>query len=164
MRRSDNRNLQEFITDTLETGAIASTATTVAASALGAAELGNAFSPLNAVSHILWGDRAAFVDEATAKETITGVALNGAAVTAWAGLYELLAGRRARRSNLGRDDIQQSLLAGAAVAGIAYVTDYYLVPKRFTPGFEKRLSNKSLFGIYATLALSLGLGGLLTRK
>jgi hypothetical protein len=33
-----------------------------------------------------------------------------------------------------------------------------LVPERLTPGFEKRLSNKSLLAIYGTLAVGLGLG------
>ena len=164
MRTDRSRSLSEFVTDTLETGAIASTATTVAASVLGAAELGNPVSPLNAVSHILWGDRAAFVDELTAKHTVTGVALNSAAVTTWAALYEAIAGRRARRTRRTQSDVQHSLLAGVAVAGVAYVVDYYLVPRRLTPGFEKRLSNSALFGIYATLASSLGLGGLMRRR
>jgi hypothetical protein len=37
----------------------------------------------------------------------------------------------------------------------AYLTDYYLVPKRFTPGFEKRLSGKSLAAIFVALAAGL---------
>jgi len=61
-------------------------------------------------------------------------------------------------------DIVGSLLSGAAVSAMAYVADYYLVPKRFTPGFEKRLSNRSLFAIYSTLALSLAAGHLMRRR
>ena len=55
-------------------------------------------------------------------------------------------------------------MLGSAVAGIAYVVDYYRVPKRLTPGFEKQLSNSALFGIYATLAASLALGGSIARR
>lgn len=64
--------------------------------------------------------------------------------------------------------IAKSLIGGAAVSGLAYVTDYKLVPAWLTPGFEKRLSNRSLLGIYAALALGLalglGLGGLLSES
>jgi hypothetical protein len=49
----------------------------------------------------------------------------------------------------------QPILDAAAVTAGAYITDYYLVPKRFTPGFEKRVSGKSLFAIYVALAVGL---------
>jgi hypothetical protein len=39
-----------------------------------------------------------------------------------------------------------------------------LVPHRFTPGFEQRLSQKSLFGAYAVLAASLALSALATSR
>jgi hypothetical protein len=45
---------------------------------------------------------------------------------------------------------------------VAYVVDYHVVPKRLTPGIESRLSCRSLLLVYVVLALSLGLGGLLT--
>jgi hypothetical protein len=44
------------------------------------------------------------------------------------------------------------------------VTDYYVVPKRVTRGFEKRLSDPALFGVYAALALSLAAGSLLNGR
>jgi len=53
---------------------------------------------------------------------------------------------------------------GAAVAAGAYVTDYYLVPKRFTPGFEKRLSGQSLALVYGALALGLAVSALLSDR
>ena len=82
-----------------------------------------------------------------------GLILNGAAVTGWAILQELMFGRRQNRTTIGK-----AMAEGAIVSGLAYVTDYYLVPPRFTPGFEKRLSNPSLAGIYSVLAASLGVG------
>ena len=45
--------------------------------------------------------------------------------------------------------------AGVATSALAYVIDYHVVPDRFTPGFEKRLPERSLGLIYAALALGL---------
>jgi hypothetical protein len=52
-------------------------------------------------------------------------------------------------------------LGGAGVSALAYVTDYHVVPKRLTPGWEERVSNRSLALIYAVLALSFPVRGLL---
>lgn len=142
--------MTDWIADTLTTGAVATAATTCAVAALGQTEEGNALAPINAVSHILWGDEAAAVEQADVSHTLAGLALNACAVTGWAGVHELLMPR------FGPRRLNQALAAGAMVSALAYVTDYYVVPKRFTPGFEKRLSNSSLFGIYATLALAAG--------
>ncbi|WP_010587348.1 hypothetical protein [Schlesneria paludicola] len=142
-----------LLQNTLQTGAAAATATTLATAICGELEEGNAIAPLNAISHIAWGDEAATHDEASWKYTATGMALNGAAVTSWAGIFEMYFGRA-----VDRQDVRQALVGGAAVSALAFVTDYYLVPRRVTPGFEKRLSNTSLFGIYSALALSLALG------
>ena len=79
-----------------------------------------------------------------------GILLNTAAITGWAAVHELAFSGTRRPQTLSG-----ALAAGAATSTLAYVTDYYLVPKRFTPGFEKRLSNSSLAAIYATLAASL---------
>lgn len=146
--------MSQWIADTLTTGAVATTATTLAVAALGAAEDGNPVAPINAVSHIVWGDEAARVEHADVRHTAVGAALNAAAVTGWAGVHELL------MPSDGPRGLGQALVTGAAVSALAYVTDYHVVPKRFTPGFEKRLSGRSLFGVYAVLALALAAGSL----
>jgi hypothetical protein len=38
---------------------------------------------------------------------------------------------------------------------LAYLTDYYLVPRRFTPGFELSLSRRSFPWIYGALAVGM---------
>jgi hypothetical protein len=146
--------MSDWISDTLTTGAVATVATTAAVAAFGQAEIGNAVAPINAVSHILWGEQAAKVEEMDATHTLTGLAFNAAAVTGWAGVHEFLMPRTGPRR------FDQALLTGTVVSALAFVTDYYIVPKRFTPGFEKRLSNFSLFGVYSTLALSLASGSM----
>jgi hypothetical protein len=133
--------------------------TTAAVSLAGYLENSNAAAPLNAVSHIPFGDESFRQDEPTLKYTATGSALNVAAVASWAAVYEMIFGKAARRGN-----VAAGILGGAAVAGLAYVTDYYIVPERLTPGFEKRLSGKSMFGIYALLAATLPLASLMTRS
>lgn len=140
----------EWLSRVVRTSVPATAATTAAVAICGHAEEGNVVAPLNAVSHILWGDKAAWQDDISVRYTLTGVALNTAAVTSWSAVYELAFGQVARRGH-----IAPAVLGGIAVAGLAYVTDYYIVPKRLTPGFEKRLSSPSMFAVYATLALSL---------
>jgi hypothetical protein len=137
----------------LQTGAVASTTTALTTAVLGATEIQNVVAPINAVSHIAWGDGAVAQDEPSVKYTLTGLALNTAAVTGWAAVHELLFGHYLKRGNL-----PAALLGGAATSALAFVTDYYVVPRRFTPGFERRLSGGSLLGIYSVLAVSLAFG------
>ena len=148
----------ELFVDTLYTGAVATAATTAAAAMCGELEEHEPIAPINAISHIAWGDKAARHDEASLKYTLSGALLNTAAITGWAALHELVfSGPRRPRT------LPAALAAGAATSAVAYVTDYYIVPNRLTPGFEKRLSNKSLAGIYGVLAVSLGFGSWFRR-
>ena len=150
---------QEWLQDSLSTGAVATVATTVAAAACGQAEDGHVIAPINAVSHILWGDEAATHEEPSYQYTLPGLALNAVAVTGWAGVHELLFGKAAAQGRTA-----EVLLGGAFVSALAFVTDHRVVPDRLTPGFEKRLSNGSLLGIYGTLAIALGVGSLLRHR
>jgi hypothetical protein len=147
----------EFFEDVAVTGAIASAATTLAVAALGQVEEGEPLAPVNAVSHIAWGDEAAQQTGVSTKYTLAGLALNTAAVTSWAVIYHALFGRRPKTP-------LSAAMGAAATSALAYVTDYHVVPKRFTPGFEKRLSNKSLAVTYGVLAAGLAVEGLLSRK
>lgn len=145
----------ELLKNTLCTGATASVTTAAAAALCGAIENQNAIAPINAISHIAWGDKAARREKPSWKYTGVGLALNSAAVTAWAAVHEWMYGRGGNQR-----DVVDAVMGGAIVSGLAFATDYYVVPERFTPGFEKRLSNRSLLGIYTVLALSLALGSL----
>ena len=143
-----------WISDTISTGAVAAASTTAAMAILGKLENDSAVSSINAVSHMVWGDEAVETDALDAAHTLAGASLNAAAVTAWAGVHELFMPRT------GTPTLQRALLSGAATAALAYATDYHIVPKRLTPGFEKRLSRPALFGVFATLALSLAAASL----
>jgi hypothetical protein len=145
--------------DCYETGKVVSAATTLAAAVCGAVENRNLIAPINAISHIVWGNDAAAEDRISPQYTFGGLFLNTIGSMVWALLYEKSFGEAAEKGNVGL-----SLLGGALVSATAYVTDYHIVPKRLTPGFEKRLSDRSLLAIYIVLALSLGLGGLRRDK
>jgi hypothetical protein len=148
-------NLRKWALDSLCTGAISGVATTLGVAACGRMEDRRALAPLNAVSHIAWGDEAARRTGWSWKYTFTGILLNLVAVTGWAAVYHLLFDRAIKKR-----EIAVAVLGGPIVSAAAYITDYKIVPKRFTPGFEKRLSSKSMFCVYATLAAALAAGAI----
>lgn len=135
------------------TGAVAAVATTAAALLFARAEKRRAAEVLNSTSHVLWGDEAFNAKKLDIKHTVAGVATNAAAVTSWAILSELLLGRKQRT-------LTKTAATAAAVSATAAIVDYAVVPKRLTPGFEEKLSKKSLAGLYVVLAVALLAGGL----
>lgn len=153
------KSWSEAVEDGLYPGALASAATSLAAALRGRKDSGSALAPINAPSHVLWGDRATQVERLTVRHTLVGHLINTASGIFWAAIFQKLFGRL-----VDRRGIEAGVLAGAATAGIAYATDYRVVPKRLTPGWEKRLSKRSLFYVYGALALSLGVGAALQRK
>lgn len=142
-----------FIKNTLLTATVAAVGTTIAALAMGQQENGDPAAPLNATSHILWGDEAAEQDGFSVRYTLVGVALNASAMLGWAALQELAFGRWAREGSPAR-----ALATGSVTSAVAYVTDYHVVPERLTPGLEKRLSPEALTVAYVALAAMLAIG------
>jgi ABC-type uncharacterized transport system permease subunit len=120
-------------------------------------------APLNAISHILWGDKAAHKDDLSIKYTLTGFMLNHAASIFWAFLYEKLFGKQPGKQSAAvhpnaaaeKSSLMKSILGAAAVTVGAYFIDYHLIPKRFTPGYEKRLSGGSLATVFVIMAIGL---------
>ncbi len=107
----------------------------------------SAISPINAVSHALWGEKAAHADSLSLQYTLPGLAINQIGATFWAMIYEKL---------LGEDShARRTLPKAGLVSALAYITDYWIVPKRLTPGYELILPPKALAGVYTALALSL---------
>jgi hypothetical protein len=118
-------------------GAASSIVSTAALALLGRAEAGSAYAPTNAVSHWVWGDEAADHDGFSLKYTLTG--------------YD-------------HKDLRVTLAASAAASAFSCFADYKLAPQRLTPGYEKRLSKKSLAGVYAAFAVGLALGAIALRR
>ncbi len=74
-------------------GAVSSLAVTATAVVCGRAEGQSGWRPINAISHIAWGRKAAQKNLLTARYTGMGLLLNGVACGFWAWLY-----RHCRRS------------------------------------------------------------------
>ena len=125
----------------------------LAVAAVGQLENGDAATPLNAVSHIAWGDESFDQSDVSLKYTGAGLALNQVSVTSWALLHEWIFGK-------ARDKGQWkiSLAGGFLVSALAYLVDFKLVPEKLKPGFERKLSSGGLLAVYVLLALALGWG------
>jgi hypothetical protein len=54
-------------------------------------------------------------------------------------------------------------LQASAVSALAYLVDYHMVPRRFTPGFEKVLPRQALLPIYLAIAAGLIAGTLVSH-
>ena len=147
-----------FAIDTLAAGTGATALTTATILCLGYERDSSMWAPMNAVSHIPFGDEAAAHTELSATYTGTGTALNTAAMFSWAALHAGV------MQLLPRRDLPSAIGAGIAVSAAAYVVDYHVVPRRLTPGFEKRLSGRSLFWIYSALAAGLAAGWAANRS
>ncbi len=156
--RSDDREWGGTLQDALVAGSIVAAVTIASVAWRGRHDSGSAVAPINATSHVVYGPEAGNVDVADFRHTLPGLAINAGASVFWAAVYERLFGRADEGDSVGK-----ALLGGGAVAGLAYLLDYHLLPKRLTPGWEERVSGRSLGLIFAAMALTLPVWSLLRR-
>ena len=131
-------------------GGLTSLAVDTTAAWRGRREGRTGWRPINAISHILWGPRSAKHQRFTFKYTALGLLLNLIACGFWSWVY-LLSGRL----RAGSASHFRRVGCGIAVSALAYATDYYLVPRRLTTGFELSSTRRSLPWIYGALAIGL---------
>lgn len=151
------RPWEETMKDALVAGSIVCAVTVTAVALRGRADSGSAVAPINATSHVLYGPEAASADRPDLRHTIPGLLINAGACVFWATVYERLFEREPGSRPA------HAVLGGTVVAALAYLVDYHLVPKRLTPGWEERVSGRSLAMIFAAMAASLPLRNLLRR-
>ena len=143
----------------LVSGSYASVASSVALLRGGVRDSRSAIAPINAVSHWLWKDKALRQHKATLRYSLAGYVIHHIASIFWATAYEKLVFRH------GTAPTKPQALAGAlTVAGVACVVDMQCTPERLTPGFEHKLSKKSLLAVYVAFGIGLALHTLLDRK
>jgi len=115
---------------------------------------GSAAAPVNAITHWLWPRKALSRDEASLRYTGTGGVVHLASSMLWSAVYGGVRTRRREPTALN------AVTDAAAVTAVAALVDLKLVPERLTPGFEHRLSGRSLFMVYAGFGIGLALAGL----
>ena len=124
----------------------------------GRTDTASAVAPLNATSHMVWGDGALMVNRPTWRHTAVGLTLHAGSAAFWALLYQRYLGSTAPRSLLVE-------AGAAALMGVAVATvDLKLAPPRLRPGFERRLSASSLVWVFGSLAFGLAAGALMARR
>lgn len=143
----------------LVSGATSSLISTLALALLGKVGTDSMFAPVNAISHWIWGDKAARRDGGSVRYTVPGYVIHHASATFWAVLFERFFG-----SLLDKKETALTLQAATVATGVACFTDYQLTPQRLHPGFEKRLSRPALAVVYASFGIGLAAGAMLCRR
>jgi hypothetical protein len=135
-------------------GAVASALSAIVLAICGRLELRDAWAPLNGPSQWLFGTHAARQDGFSARYTLTGYAIHHVASVFWAHLFERLRTHRSRSAGP----------PAIATAALACAVDLRFTPRRLTPGFERRLSPKSLALVYVAFAFGLAAGTALRER
>ena len=152
---SNGMSNSQLLSRVLVASAVTTTATTGALLLLSRKDTGHPAAALNATSHILWGDEAVKHNGIDLRHTLAGGILNAGAMAMWSAVQQIAPQPRS---------LWAAARNAALVTLLAYGTDYHVVPRRLTPGFERRLSKNSLFVSYAVMAVSLAASALLTPK
>lgn len=153
------KSWQQALKDGIVPGIVADVATMAVVAWLGRRDSGSAIAPINASSHALRGEEAADVERPTLRETLPGLVINAGAGLWWSAVFEKLFGEQTDRNGL-----PAALAGGATTAALAYLLDYRTLPKRLTPGWEERISGRSLFTALAVMGAGIAIGALLARR
>jgi len=156
-RKAEMNKLSDIMASAAITGTVAGVVSTAALATLANAEGKSAPQPTNSTSHWLHGDDAAREQRIDLAHSAVGFATHQASAVFWALPFQAWLASRPQRSNI-------ELLRDAAVmSSIAAAFDYGVTPKRLTPGWELTLSKKSMVAAFASLALGLATGAIVTR-
>jgi hypothetical protein len=137
--------IRQTIRDGARAGAVAAAAIAGALIALGRAH-GAAMQPMNAMSHIVVGSRAYYMERFGAL-TLVAIVIFVVAVMAWAIALSLLTGRLRGRSQFA---------AALVFAGATWFVDAHLATEKIRPGFEMVLSGAEIAFVYLLLGASTG--------
>ncbi|MCW3060247.1 MAG: hypothetical protein JWQ02_2068 [Capsulimonas sp.] len=134
---------KRFLLNTLKTSALLTAATVGSIMVASQRETGSPWSAINSVTHVIDGDEISQPDDFSPRATTLGIVANTSAMVFWAAAFEGALTLTKSRGNTA---------TGIAASVFAYIIDYHVVPKRLTPGIEKKLSGRAIFSVYAALA------------
>lgn len=120
-------------------------------------EVNDASAPLNGPSQWIYGKRAARRRGFHWPLTAWGILIHHAMSLLWAGVFEML------RKRTAAEPLSRAT-AAVETSALACFVDYRCTPERFTPGFERVLSKRALFAVYAAFAVGLWIGSALPPK
>lgn len=147
--------LKTILINGLKTGFVLAATTTATIMLVSDRETGSPWAAINDIAHVVDGDDKIQPVEFAPRESRLGIFVNGTAMALWGILYE---------GALAVSGFQSNPMTAALATTTAYVTDYHIVPKRFTPGIEKRLSGKALLVTYAALGATFALSSLWNKS
>jgi hypothetical protein len=134
-------------------GSIAAVLSAAVVAVAGKRESGSAIAPINAVSHWMWGEEAAQDETVNVRHTGVGAVTQLLAGMFWGTLHALL------RPHVRDEDVVPAAIAGGIATSVAAgVLDYGLIPKRLTPGYELRVSNRAIVAAFAAIAVGVAIG------
>lgn len=141
-------NIPAVLARSVKTGLLLSAATSAVILIASKVENDDPWAAVNCIAHIVDGDDKTQPVHFSPRESLLGLGINTVAMLTWAVLYEgAIAALRLRPT--------PALAALTALK--AWVIDYKIVPKRYTPGIEKRLSPPAVACSYLAFAAALAL-------
>lgn len=141
---------KQALGDGIVSGIWAATLSGIVLAACGRCEEGEAAGILSTPSKWVLGDHAAHVPRPGPGQTLVGQLIHTGATVFWAAVFE-----RWRRAQHAPESLGVVAPAAVVTAAAACFGDYCVVPRRFSPGFERRLSRASLALVYAGIAIGL---------
>ena len=150
-------NVFTILTNVAIMTAWSSAITILSVMALSVVEHKSAAAPVTAISHIFYGDSAFEARAGDAMHFGIGFVLNVMAMIGWSAVAELVF----RALSIDSHRLGYAVLVAVALSVLAYITDFHIVPKRFTPGFEHILSKRAIYVTYVFLAISFVIGAMM---
>jgi len=150
---------RKAIHEGVRSGTAASVLSTVVLVAAGRLQSRHAAAPTNATSQWIWGAEALHASAPSWRHTATGYAIHHGAAIFWATLYA-----RASAGSPRAATPAGALAGGLAAAAVACFADYRLTPRRFTPGFEHRLSRGAMAWVYVAFGVGIAVASLACRR
>lgn len=140
-------------------GAVAAVLSSLVIVACGRMERGRALATHNGPAQWIHGKAAGHRRSVTLRHTLPGFVIHFASSWWWAFVQ-----RRLFRARPGGSPLQVHAIQGGAMALLANIVDYQLVPERLQPGFEKHISRTSLAAAYVAFGAGLALAAWLGER